>query len=126
MNHIRGEGSRSPDKRRMQKVVGLITVDMSELKGEIESVASLLRSHQASVEVKGSRLTVDGNSTKEVKRILKRFLHHEGFSEYRVVSIRPQVVKVSRRKVSMKHGAGKRRRETPPSPKQTMPYLFPT
>jgi len=107
-------------------VVSSITVDMSELKGEAESVASLLRSNQASVEVKGSRLTVVGNSAKEVKACLKRFLHREGFSEYRVVSIRPQVVKVSRRKVSSKHRVGKRREATPPSPKQTMPYLFPT
>lgn len=106
----------------------MITVDVSDLKKEVNALAEFLQSKlQASIMIKGKMLVIEDSKaptrTRDVKMYLKRFLHHRGFSEEYRVTVNRSLVRVL--KVKTRKRPKERREGTVPHPADTMPWYYP-
>lgn len=106
----------------------MITVDLGDLKGERDALAKYFQlKFQASVEINDKTLLVDDSKVpiraRDVKRYLKRFIHHRKFLEkYRVI-VDHSFIKVS--KVRTRKSKPRRKEVPAPNPEDTMPWFFP-
>jgi len=108
--------------------VTLITIDTSELESERNSLSDFLKLKiRASITAKGKVLVLDLGeemlSSRNIKTLVKRFLYHKGLSQVYRVTEEKGVIKIAKRKDAKKRRPEKK--GTPPSPYDTLPYLFP-
>lgn len=110
-------------------LIRLIEIELGDLKkvgGEISRL--LAEKLRTEVAVKGSKLTVSEVKNhpqlgvKKVKMELKRILHRLGLSHYRVLGEHHRILVV---RVKEKPKLRTERKGSPPSPSQSLPYLFP-
>jgi hypothetical protein len=100
---------------------------MGELEHEHQSLSAFLESKiQVSITVKKAVLILDSKEKKvlpkEVKMLVKRFLHREGLYETYRVTEENEVVRIIKREHKVRKAKEK---GTPPSPYDTLPYFFP-
>lgn len=106
----------------------MITIDLSQIKNEKGSLSDFLKSKiQVIITVKGDSLVLDTGEDKlpikSVKMLLKKFLHQKGLEEtYRVIEEK-EVARIVKQKHREKQNI--RKKGTPPSPYDTLPYFFP-
>jgi len=92
-------------------------VDLGELKDEKESLSSFLRSKlKVDVTSSGNKVLVDSEnlSSKELKRIVNKFVYHRNLMNNYWVALESDVVKINK----FKHSEKKEKRKkkgTPPS-----------
>ncbi len=94
-----------------------LTVDLGELKDEIESLSNFLRSKlKVDVTSTGNRVLVDSEnlSSKELKRLVTKFLYRRNLMNKYWVELKSGGVKVNKFKRSEKHEKRKKK-GTPPS-----------
>ena len=106
----------------------LISIDTGELGSERNSLSDFLKSKiQASITAKGKVLILDSGeetlSSRNIKTLVKRFLHHKGLSEVYRVTEEKGLVKITKRKDEKKRRSEKK--GTTPSSYDTLPYFFP-
>lgn len=106
----------------------MIVVDIGELEREGSRLCDYLKSKLlANMTVRGRVLTIDQRvgcpSSRKVKMLVKRFLHHRDLSEtYRVIK-EEEVIRIKRRRP--KRASKARKRGITPSPYETLPYYYP-
>ena len=94
-----------------------LKVDLGELKDEIESLSSFLRSKlKVDVTPSGSKVFVDSEnlSSKELKRFVNKFVYRRNLNNKYWVALKGNVVKINKFKHSEKRGKRKGK-GTPPS-----------
>lgn len=97
-------------------------VEMKKAHDEIESMAEYLRAHlKGPVQVKSSRITIEGAKHDEVKLLLHKYLHHKGLAGYKVHS-QPEYLEIVPGEPKDDSEESKGRAPTAP---ETMPYFFP-
>jgi hypothetical protein len=92
-----------------------LKVDLGELKDETEALVSFLHSKaEADVTAKGNKLFVDAEniSTKELRRLVNKFVYHQHLNNIHWVGVDGDVVKINRFKHSKKK---EEKKETVPS-----------
>jgi hypothetical protein len=92
-------------------------VDLSELEDEIESLSNFLRSKlKVEVTSTGKKMLIDSEnlSSKELKRLVTKFLYRRNLMNKYWVALKGDVVKINRLKRSEKHEK-RRGKGTPPS-----------
>ena len=106
----------------------MIIIEISEINNEKSNLSNFLKSTiQVSIAVKGDSLVLDAGKeklpTSSVKRLLKKFLHQRGLEDtYRVIKEK-EIIQIVKRKHSEKQHS--RKKATPPSSYNTLPYFFP-
>ncbi|MDQ1280499.1 MAG: hypothetical protein QG670_1762 [Thermoproteota archaeon] len=108
----------------------LITIDISELENGRNGLSDFLRSRiHASITIKGKTLFLDLSeeklSPRDVKTLVKSFLHREGLSEIYKVNEEKEVVKIFKRGNGGERERRPKTKGTPPSSYDTLPYFFP-
>ena len=76
-----------------------LKVDLGELKGESESLSSFLQSKlKVDVTSKGNKLLVDSEtiSSKELKRMVNKFVYHRNLNNKYWVGLEGSVVKINK------------------------------
>jgi len=106
----------------------LITIDLGELKNKRVELSKFLQSKiRASISVKRNKLLLNPErkdvSPKEVKTLVKRFLHRKALSETYRVTEEQRVIRITKRRRGKKRSAEKKK--VPPSAYDTLPYYFP-
>ena len=107
----------------------LITVDIGELKKESENLRAFMQSEiSAPMTVRGKILSIDSPkgsiSPRNVKTLVKRFLHKIGWSEaYRVTEENAHITVRKREKERLTNNS---RTGEKPSAHQRLPYFFPS
>jgi hypothetical protein len=108
----------------------MIEIEYREFHGDRQALADYLR-EKLKVEIQTDRKTLRigssdkpsaGPSTKQVRDLVKRALHHIGADDYHVVA-QDGVLSIRERK-TREHYA-KRKEGSVPSVRQTVPYFFP-
>jgi hypothetical protein len=67
--------------------IPLVTVELKMLPGEAQAATKFLQSKvQGQFKVDGNRIEIEDNEGLDVKLLLRKFLHHEGLTGYRVLS----------------------------------------
>ncbi len=105
----------------------MLVIDLNQVRDEQGAILDFLRSRtQATVTAKGNSLVLEADegelSARDVKMLLKKFLHQRGLDgAYRVVGER-EVVRIVRQREKRRPRA---KSGVPPSPYDTMPYFFP-
>ena len=105
----------------------MISIDMSDLDHEIENLSAFIELKTVAAGTrKGKTLVVDDSapSMKDMRTLIKRFLHQKGLSESYRVTEEKGVIHVARRKERDRKKTDYRS-GTKPSPSSTMPYFFP-
>jgi len=108
----------------------LISIDMSDLDHEIENLSAFIELKTVAAGTrKGKTLVVvsegdSGPSMRDLRTLIKRFLHQKGLSESYRVTEEKGVIHVTRRKERDRKKTDYRS-GTKPSPSSTMPYFFP-
>ncbi len=99
------------------------TVELKAIHQEENEALEFLRSKiKGKVKAKGTQVQIDGATTKEVKLLLHKFLHHKGLTQYKVLS-QAGTLEVF---PLQSHLAHKHQEEgTPPPAAYTVPYFFP-
>lgn len=65
----------------------MLTIELKMLPGEANAATKFLQSKlQADIRVRGKEIEIDNEKADEVKLLLKKFLHQEGLTGYRVLS----------------------------------------
>ena len=106
----------------------MITIDVSEIKDERFNLFEFLKSKiKASIAIKRKELIIefgeDDLSHRNLKTIVKRFLHHKGLSEDHRVTEENNIISISKRKHIESRKIEKKGRAS--SPYDTLPYYFP-
>ena len=118
-----------PPNHRCLSVKAMIEIDCGEFHGDRHALANYLR-EKLKVEVQTERKVFRigssgkpdaGPSIQEVKDLVKRALHHIGADEYHVVT-QEGVLSIRQRKTRERYV---KRKGSPPSVRQTVPYFFP-
>ena len=94
-----------------------LTVDLGELKDEIESLSNFLRSKlKVDVTPSGNKVSVDSEnlSSKELKRLVSKFVYRRNLMNKYWVELKSGGVKINKFKRSEKHEKRKEK-GTPPS-----------
>ena len=94
-----------------------LTVDLSELENERKSLSNFLRSKlKVDVTSKGNKVLVDSEnlSSKELKRLVNKFLYRRNLMNNYWVALKGRVVKINKFKRAEKKKERKKKR-TPPS-----------
>jgi hypothetical protein len=94
-----------------------LKVDLGELEDERESLSTFLRSKlKVDVTLSGNKISVDSEnlSSKELKRIVNKFVYHHNLHHKYWIGLKSDVVKINEFKRSEKNEKGKRK-GTPPS-----------
>jgi len=92
-------------------------VDLGELEDERESLSSFLRSKlKVDVTSSGNKVLVNSEnlSSKELKRMVNKFVYHRNLNNKYWVALESDVVKINKFKRSEKHEKRKKK-GTPPS-----------
>ena len=92
-------------------------MDLGELEDERESLSSFLRSKlKVDVTSSGNKVLVNSEnlSSKELKRMVNKFVYHRNLNNKYWVALESDVVKINKFKRSEKHEKRKKKR-TPPS-----------
>ena len=92
-------------------------MDLGELKDEKESLSSFLRSKlKVDVTLSGNKVLVDSEnlSSKELKRMVNKFVYHRNLMNKYWVALESGVVKINKFKLSEKKEKRKKK-GTPPS-----------
>jgi hypothetical protein len=106
----------------------MTVIELREINNETRPLSNFLKSAiQVSVAVKGNALVLDTGqeklSTRSVKTLVKKFLHQQGLEDtYRVIKEK-EILRIVKRKHGEKPHP--RKKGTPPSSYNTLPYLFP-
>jgi len=67
--------------------IPLVTVELRMLPGEAGPATKFLQSRvQGQIKVDGNRIEIEDEKGLDVKLLLRKFLHHEGLTGYRVLS----------------------------------------
>ena len=83
----------------------VVEVDMADLDGEKENLASFLRSHfklNSSITHKGLELNMDDVSTYSLARMVNKFVYHKNLNSTHWVTVENNVVKTKRFKGTTK------------------------
>jgi hypothetical protein len=65
----------------------LVTVELKMLPGEAGATTKFLQSKvQSQIKIDGNRIEIEDQEGLDVKLLLRKFLHHEGLTGYRVLS----------------------------------------
>ena len=108
----------------------MISIDMSDLDHEIENLSAFIELKTVAAGTrKGKTLVVvaeddSAPSMRDLRTLIKRFLHQKGLSESYRVTEEKGVIHVTRRKERDRKKTDYRS-GTKPSPSSTMPYFFP-
>jgi len=107
----------------------LISIDMSELDHEIDDLSAFIESKTvADATRKGKTLVIASDdavlSMRDLRTLIKRFLHQKGLSESYRVTEDKEVIHVTRRKERDRRKTD-HRSGTKPFPSSTIPYFFP-
>ena len=106
---------------RMSKPV--LTVELKELHDRASEATQFLKSKvEGKMKAKGTQVQIEGAKTKEIKLLLRKFLHHQGLNHYRVLS-QGGVLEVTPPEKHVVHEP--ERIGSPPTAPQTTPYYFP-
>ena len=106
----------------------MIKIDLGDLEKEILNLSTFIESKNSfSITVMGKELIIDSGkevpSARNVKELVKQFLHHKVLSEsYRVIE-ENEVVRITKRKQESKLKTRKKGKK--PSSYDTLPYFFP-
>jgi adenylate kinase family enzyme len=101
---------------------------MGDLESEIRNLSTYIESRiPVSITIKGKALVIDSGkekpSARNVKALVKRFLHHKGLTESYKVSEEKEVVRITKRKQRNKRKTEKT--GTKASSYDTLPFFFP-
>jgi len=104
-----------------------MTVDLSQIKNEKNSISDFLRSRaKVTITTRGDFLVLDFGEEKLPKKVimlLKKFLHQKSLEEtYRVI-VEKEAAKIVKQKHEKRQNTGKK--VTSPSPYDKLPYYFP-
>jgi len=98
----------------------LLTVNLKDLEGNVESAVEFLRSRLDAIKVRGSSVQLRIESTRDAKQILHKYLRHARLDGYRVIVVSPGLVKVEA--PQMKKGSRARGKGgATPAPWETVP-----
>lgn len=97
-------------------------VEMKRAHNEIEPMVEYLRSHvKGPIQLKNSRIMIDGAKHDEVKLLLHKYLHHKGLESYKVHSQAGYLEVVP----GEAKDASEQSKGRAPTAPETMPYFFP-
>lgn len=104
--------------------VGLLTIELKELRRDASPAAQFLRSKlKDGMTIRGSQLHLEGVKAREVKLLLNKFLHHKRIRGFRVVAPEAGMLEVR----ELRKAVERRTREAnPPNPSVSLPYYFPS
>jgi hypothetical protein len=72
----------------------LLTVDLKDLEGNVGSAVEFLKSRLCTIKVRGSRVQLRIEHTRDAKQILHKYLRHARLDGYRVIVVSPGLLKV--------------------------------
>jgi hypothetical protein len=97
-------------------------VEMKKIHSEIGSMTDFLQTRvKGSVQVKSSRIIVEGTDHSNLKMLVHKYLHQKGLVGYKVHS-QPGLIEIVPHDEKAAHDKSK---GTAPSATETMPYFFP-